>query len=390
MSSVRILFHSVHPGVKSGYGSQTALWVPRIAGAGHEVAISAFTGANGYVSEWEGFRVYPAGAHPQGADSVSVNAAHWNADLVITLMDVWALGPDALKGLPAAQWAPLDAGPSPALPWLPPSMSAGCRMCLEATGATPIAMSRFGEKLLPPAGFDPLFWPHGIDTTVFAPHPDRKGLRQALGIDDRFVIGIFAANMDNSRKGWQEQLTAFAKLHHRHPDTVLVLHTMAKNPTGVDLEYMRDDLGLSKSAVQFSSQYLQTIGSITPVDVAATMAACDLVSACAWGEGFGLPIAEAQACGTPVVATDGSAMAEVCGGWLVKGEPFYVVGNRCWWIRPNVDGILRVYERAYEKGAAYQAKRAAAREHALQYDVDHVAAQFMKPALEALEARWLC
>ena len=38
-------------------------------------------------------------------------------------------------------------------------------------------------------------------------------------------------------------------------------------------------------------------------------------------EGFGLPVAEAMACGTPVVPSPGTAMEEVAGGATVLADP---------------------------------------------------------------------
>ena len=45
-------------------------------------------------------------------------------------------------------------------------------------------------------------------------------------------------------------------------------------------------------------------------------------------EGFGLPVAEALACGCPVVTSEGSAMAEVAGGDAVYVDPYDVASIR--------------------------------------------------------------
>jgi len=372
----RLLFHSVDPRAGTGYGMQTRTQVPRLASLGHEVAISAFAGAPAAVSEWEGFTVYPGGGHRYGADVLPLHARHFRPDLVITLCDLWALGSGpfpAMPGVRAACWMPVDCEP----------LGRRDRGVLGQARVTPLAMSRHGEKMLFGAGFRSLYVPHGVDASVFRPPEDRAELRREMGIHDRFVIGICATNNDEWRKGWFEQLTAFARLHRRHDDALLIAHTQPEAEAGIDLMVLAAQLGIEK-AVRWTDPYLSEAGFVTPGQMAATAGAEDLRSGCAWGEGFGLPLAEAQLCGTPAVATDASAMRDVCGGWLVPGEEAYIPKQQAKWVKPSIDAIARVYEKAYQQGAAYQAKKTAAREYAMQYDADRVLTEHWKPALEAL------
>jgi len=84
------------------------------------------------------------------------------------------------------------------------------------------------------------------------------------------------------------------------------------------------------------------------------------------GEGFGLPIAEAQACGCPVITQDCSAMTELTvNGYCLKPlKPFWVTNLQYWWqmadparIATALDGVHNwtdVKSREYcRKGAAY-------------------------------------
>lgn len=367
---MRILWHSVSPTAPTGYGQQTALWVPRLASLGHEVAISAYAGYAG--PEWEGHRVYDAaGKHRFGADVLPGHARSFGADLIVTLMDAWALGP-LPPALPLACWAPVDCAP----------LGRADKLVLEGNRAIPIAMSRHGEKMMTAAGLVPYYVPHGIDLAVFRPREDRKALRQAMGVDDRFVIGINATTEDDERKGWFEQLSAFARLHRKHPDAFLLAHTKPKSDA-IDLKAMAEDLGVSK-AIGWSDPARRMA---TPAELAGTYAAMDLYTGCSWAEGFGLTLAEAQACGTPAVATRASAMAEVCGGWLVDGEPSWRAGLRATWVKPSIGAIHRVYEQAYQRGGSYQAKKARARDHASAYDADRVLTLHWKPVLSRIEAR---
>src|SRR6185312_11343510 len=105
---IKVLWHSNAPWSPSGYGQQTALWVPRIAAMGHEVAISAFYGHEGAPGEWQGHQIFSRGQHPYGGDIVGMHARAFDADLVITLMDLWALPVDTLKDFKTAAWMPID------------------------------------------------------------------------------------------------------------------------------------------------------------------------------------------------------------------------------------------------------------------------------------------
>jgi hypothetical protein len=82
-------------------------------------------------------------------------------------------------------------------------------------------------------------------------------------------------------------------------------------------------------------------------------------------------------------------MSEVAGPsqWKVKGEPMWASGHETWWCKPNIDAIARVYEKAYERGPAYQSKQKAARPHAMNYAVDRVQDEYWVPVLKELEAR---
>lgn len=306
---MRLLWHSVDPRWGTGYGTQTSVWVPRIASLGYEVAISAFAGAPQGLTEWRGHPVYPGGDDRYGADRLADHAKHFGADLVITLMDAYALDPepwaDKLAGR-VAQWMPIDADDGHGLIGRPISFLDHMRLLQSA--AQPIAMSRYGDRQLRLAGHRPFFVPHGIDCQVFRPPEDKAADKAAAGLEGQFVIGINATNIGNlNRKAWPEQLAAFAKFHRRHPDTVLLAHTVkgAAGKAGLNLGRLVSDMGLA-GAVRFTDEYSYKAGLISQAQIAATYGLMDLYSGCTMAEGFGLPVMEAQACfpsETPVTAT---------------------------------------------------------------------------------------
>jgi FkbM family methyltransferase len=385
---VKILWHSVAPWVGTGYGMQTAQATPRIQAMGHDVAISAYYGLAGALQRWRGMTVYPTYAETYGKDTLVPNALHHfgakdgdkigevaRRGLVITLGDVWTFAIPLLSDLNVAAWVPIDHETVPPM----------VEQWFGAFGAIPIAISRFGERKLADLGLDPIYVPHAIDTSIFCPG-DKKEARERVGLPtDAFVVAIVAANVgqDAARKAFYEQILAFASLRKRHPDAVLALHTDISHRNGVDIPTLLSDLPSGSYVI--SDQYQYRIG--TPAStVADIMRAADVLSNTSWGEGFGIPIVEAQACGTPVVVSQTTAMPELVGaGWLVDGEPFWHDSQKAWARRPLIGGIVDAYEQAYDRRGD-EALQAQAWAFAQDYDADAVAEKYWAPALTRLEA----
>lgn len=374
------------PWVGSGYGQQTAQATQRIAADGHDLAVSAYYGLAGGIMNWHGIKVLPGYAKHYGTDVLVPHAlSHFGAGigsnfrdsandgLIITLGDVWTFTAPLLSDMNVGAWVPIDheTVPPAVLAWF------------GETGAIPIAMSRFGEKLLADAGLSPLYVPHGIDTNVFRPG-DKAEARARVGLpDDAFVVAMVAANVgkDGARKAFYEQIVAFGELHRKHPDAVLAIHTDVASPYGVDLKTLLNDF--PESAYHITDQYAYRVG-VEASTIADIMRAADVLTNCSWGEGFGLTIIEAQACGTPVVVTDTTAMPELVGaGWKVPGEPMWHDSQQAWARRPFIAGIVDAYEKAYNS-ARDESTRALAWAHAQDYDADTVFAKYWRPALDHL------
>jgi glycosyltransferase involved in cell wall biosynthesis len=376
----RILLYSNAPWTPSGYGQQCGVWAPRLAALGHDVAIVAYFGLMGSVLNWNGITVYPGSSEDTWAQDVLAGYyGHHKADLLITLMDAWVLDPVKLHGMNVAHWLPVDAAASGS--GVSPYLGSMDRRVLEEGPGRAVAMSLFGRQVLGDAGFSPLFVPHGIDTSVYVPPEDREALRDRLGLTGKYVIGINAANQDPVRKAFPEQMAAFAQFRQNHPDALLGIHSRTQTRNGVDLHRLAADLGITDSVV-FADQFAVASGLMGAADLAKWYGVLDVLSNCSYGEGFGLPVLEAQSCGTPVIVTAFSAMAELCGsGWAVAGDPYWNRGHNAWWLRPSVPAIAAAYESAYEEAAGM---REDARAFALRYDADRVLAEFWQPALKEL------
>ena len=373
----RLIFHSCAPWSPSGYGSQCSIWSRKLRDMGHEVFVSTYWGLNGSPTQWDGITILPAFGGNYASPSLQQHARHIAPDLVITLGDVWVLDPNVLRELPVVHWLPADCRP----------MSTADRGVVEAGGSQLLAMSEFGLARFREAGFgNALYSPHGLDFSEWRIPEDKAALREAHGIGpDTFVIGVNAANNDAIRKAPAEMLLAFAAFLRSRPDSLMWLHTAVHCDGGQDLEFLAESLGLTDK-IKVVDQYRYSSGLIQPADLADWYGMCDVLLASTYAEGFGLPIVEAKACGTPVITTKCSSMEELNpDGIQVDGEPFWNGVHRGWWIRPSVAGIVAALEQSYEQRADVDPVKL--RESVAQYEVGRVAEEHMGPAVETLLER---
>ena len=136
--------------------------------------------------------------------------------------------------------------------------------------------------------------PNGIDTTLYQPQPHISRAPNYL---------ITTASADQPLKGTQHLIPAFAELHEQLPDLRLIFIGKPK-PDGTTHQLIR----------KFELQdHIEFVHGISNAEVVQLYAKATIAVVPSEYEGFGLPAAEAMACGVPVVATNGGALAEVVG-----------------------------------------------------------------------------
>lgn len=385
---MRLLMHSNMPWACTGYGVQTATFVPRWHDRlGHDVAMASIYGLQGGPMSWNGIPCYPSGFDQVGHDVIAPHATHFKADLILTLFDAWVLDGDRIQaqGGRWVPWFPIDSDPIPA---------AVLRSVQKAW--QPVVFSAFGVRMAREAGLDVRYVPHGADSGVYKPSADRQAAREARQFGaDRFVVGIVAANKGiPSRKSWPEMLEAFARLQRRHPEALLYLHTfLGTEMQGINVTEYVEYLGIPDHAVKACDQYQNILG-YPPEWMAETFGSLDVLMNVAMGEGFGVPLMEAQMCGTPVVTGAWTAQEELAGlgSQLIARED----ADR-WWtpqagyqFKPRVDAIDDALERAWEDWSAGKLaglRDDLARVTAAEYDADHVTDEYWGPFFEECRQR---
>lgn len=387
---MRILVLGPGPTEPTGYGVQQAYLLHMLRALGHEVAGAAYCAVHGAPILWQGFPLYPSVFADMGQD-LACHARHFQSDIVIPIMDAWVIEMGAWAGIRLVPFFPVDHSP----------LSPHLRIRLpQFFGAA--VYSKWGRDVLTAAGFSVPHIPCAIDTTTYRPI-DRREARAALGWpDDRYIVGMVAANVGKpSRKAFEPQFRAFKYFQEEHKDALLYLHTFGNsgNETdGENLIRMLDAVGLVVDQDVFFVDKYQYLLSVHPADMALAYNGMDVLLSVTMKEGFGVPLVEAQACGVPVITGDWTANAELCfAGWKVPRLEATVYGRTIYddalygplggyGVSPRVSAIVEALERAYQWRGCEET-RGIARRAALAFDVRTVAERYWGPFLAELEAR---
>ena len=380
---MRISWISNAPFAPTGYGVQTKIFLHRIKKLGHELAVTAFWGHDGSIINWDGIPIYGKGFHPYGMDVMAAHASNFRADILISLMDAWVIQTGLLQSY-NNRWYPyfpLDHDT------LPKAIENAVKVSPK-----PITMSLFGERQMKEAGYDCFYVPHGVETDVYKPVDRNEAREKTMLPKDVFIVGMVAANKGSPpRKAFYQNIAAFAELHKKHPDTVLYIHSLdgeQARPETVNLVEYSKFVGLEVGRdVIFPDPYLYMLGY--PDEYMNLLYnSFDAHLLVSMGEGFGIPILEAQSSGTPVIVGDWTAMSELClSGWKVDkadATPFFTPLGAYQFL-PHVGAIAEKLEMAYAEEGNNKL-REKARDGALAYDADLVTQKYWKPCLDEIES----
>lgn len=289
--------------------------------------------------EWKGIPVYSNSSYGGnfGENDWKVVDKKENVDMWLMNFDMWGLSSIIEKiGVKYALYPPVDQDPMSPL-WQVPMQ--------KATEIVPYC--DFGERIIKQSIEDtdkikkPIY--HGVNTDNYYPKDVSK--QDALGVpEDTFVVGIFKNNQGTRWKP-ARQMRGFKQFMHKlgkiAPDkkVLLYLHSSIQGKQGAfNIKALISQLGLEGNVMTVNQGDYRF--GLDDEDLNDTYNAVDVTMNCTAGEGFGLPILESFATGTPVIATGFSSMPELLNGEegeLMQSEYSNVINAKRGWLVPTWD-----------------------------------------------------
>ncbi len=204
--------------------------------------------------------------------------------------------------------------------------------------------------------------PNGVDREIFHPVDDRGALavfrRRVLGEDAPCLLYV---GKPIRRHNVRPMLEAYRKLLGRGFDGYRFLFIGSDLP-GMRVQPLVRELGLEDRVT--------LVGHADHRFVARAMNAAEMLIYASDYEGFGMPVLEGLACGTPVLTLDGSALPEVAGDAALLLP------------RGDTESLAEGMQRLLTDGELRRRLRAAGLERAKRFDWGEIAARTLEVIAE--------
>jgi len=214
----------------------------------------------------------------------------------------------------------------------------GCDNILRKVNM-PIAMSKFAQEQIKKVhNIDSVYIPHGYDKDLFYPlsEEEKKANRTKWLLRNKFVIGVVARNQ--GRKMLDRTIKAFSLFAKDKEDVRLLMHCDPNDAAQpfrlfelINRYKIRNKVIFTDVSFYNPYNYKQMNEVYNLMDVFLLTTS---------GEGFGVPIIEAMACGIPQVCTDYTTTKELVIDDIQTGEAVKLVGENNYCPHPHTDEIL--------------------------------------------------
>lgn len=318
---MKILFASNAPWTPSGYGVQSNLLVNYLKKYIQQIVFLTNFGLAGGSFEKDGITYLPDDFGNWCNTSIRFHLESQRPDIIISLADWFVFNHEEWNsiGAPWLNWTPIDLNINKKFDRLQ-------RYLDNCPGV--VAMSNFGFDELKKFGKKPLSMIyHALDPNAFKIN-DKQRARKVMGFneDNIFLIGMNMANKDaaENRKAFGSQFEAVKKFINQHKDlNVYLFLNTEPSPRfgGIDLIELLKNNRFDLNKVIFTNPAKLLNNPYTSEEMALWYNSLDVLLNASSGEGFGVPIIEAQACGVPVISHEATAMKELTFyGYSVKSD----------------------------------------------------------------------
>jgi glycosyltransferase involved in cell wall biosynthesis len=249
----------------------------------------------------------------------------------------------------------------------------------------PVIMAEHGRTLYPDAE---LVY-HGVDLDTYHPATPSRPIvtstgvnvtskaaaKKVFGIDPKSFL-VLRVDRNSVRKNFGDTWKALVPVLKAHEDIEVWFHC---KPEGDQLEVpqiLSREMDLAER-FHFPGGF-NTKRGWQDSDLAALYNAADLFVSTSMGEGFGLTLAEAAACGVPIVAQNVASIPEVVGpgGLLIEPQRLHTVDSgQDQWL-PDVPAFSEAIERLYSNRKLRNQLGAAGEAHVKRFSWPEAASRF--------------
>lgn len=296
-----------------------------------------------------------------------------------------------LRYRPLLTYVPIDGHNHPPS-WFQALNSVSRVLAMSEHGSREMTSTIKGEEGEEPREVVPPVVYHGVDTDRFFPVSLKRPLtlsngvtvrskteaKKAFGFEKKDFL-VLRVDKNSGRKDYPATWKALVPFMHRHKEVKVHFHAQ-----GAGLEHGLDMQSMFTRDPETNNRFylpgnLDTFVGWPEENLVGLYNAADVFITTSRGEGFGLGIAEAMACGLPVIAQNVSAIPEVVGpgGILIEPErEITTPSGKDQWLA-DVPAFTDALEHLYNSSGARRKLGEAGRAHIEQMaSWDHAAAAF--------------